>query len=222
VSTQKKFAFAILSFAFLFLAGAVATSIFTVLRGPLERQDLLAFWRVKSLKRLAPSAVGGFALLKGEEFARRGEWGKVQEMYEEALEVVPNDPTLLNNLGYLLFEQGQVGRAEQLLRRAVEVSSQCAECLNNLGRVHFSKNETTKAAGYFYRAAKLDPHLPDARLNLAVLSESKSDFSNALFWYQEALSTLTDKGLREGVESRISWMSEVVSDYQRDLTSQKK
>jgi tetratricopeptide (TPR) repeat protein len=62
-----------------------------------------------------------------------GEPKKALEEFDKALKRAPNDPALLNNLGYCYYNQGKWAEAEQHLRRAVALDPKHQHAAVNLG-----------------------------------------------------------------------------------------
>ncbi len=57
-------------------------------------------------------------LISGNEFFKKGDYGKAEHEYREALLSDPKSPTAKNNLGVILNEQGKYDEAIQVLQEA--------------------------------------------------------------------------------------------------------
>lgn len=57
---------------------------------------------------------------QGTVLAKRGDYRGAIAYYERALQLAPNQPSVMNNLAMALAAEGQTERAEHLLRRALE------------------------------------------------------------------------------------------------------
>lgn len=75
---------------------------------------------------------------------------------ERAAEVLPNDPFILDTLGWTLFKAGRLDRAEEPLRRAIEISPSAENHLH-LASVLARTDRAQKAEIYLRRAAELRP-----------------------------------------------------------------
>ena len=72
---------------------------------------------------------------------------------EHLLTQRPDDPALLNALGYTLADHSlELGRAENLIRRALTVMPDSPAALDSLGWVRFRRGDTRSAAGTLERA----------------------------------------------------------------------
>jgi tetratricopeptide (TPR) repeat protein len=76
---------------------------------------------------------------------------------EQLLAARPEDPSLLNALGYTLADHSlELGRAEGLIRRALIVMPDSPAALDSLGWVHFRRGDPRSAAGMLERAYAID------------------------------------------------------------------
>jgi tetratricopeptide (TPR) repeat protein len=86
--------------------------------------------------------------------------GRVHEsvsVLEQLLAERPEDPSLLNALGYTLADHSlELGRAEGLIRRALTVMPDSPAALDSLGWVHFRRGDARSAAGTLERAYSID------------------------------------------------------------------
>jgi Flp pilus assembly protein TadD len=78
------------------------------------------------------------------------------EALEHMLEKRPEDPTLLNALGYTLADHSlELPHAESLIRRALTVMPDSPAALDSLGWVHFRAGDAKGASGTLERAYSL-------------------------------------------------------------------
>ncbi len=76
---------------------------------------------------------------------------------EQLLTERPEDPAILNALGYTLADHSlELGRAEGLIRRALTVMPDNPAALDSLGWVHFRRGDARGAAGTLERAYSID------------------------------------------------------------------
>ncbi len=69
---------------------------------------------------------------KGTVLAKQGDYKGAIPYYEKALQLAPEQPSVLNNLAMALAAEGQPNRAEPLLRRALEDGSASPKVRQNL------------------------------------------------------------------------------------------
>ena len=76
--------------------------------------------------------------------------------FEQLLTERPDDPTVLNALGYTLADHSQqLPRAEQLIRKALAVTPDSPSALDSLGWVRLRRGEAREAAGILEKAYAL-------------------------------------------------------------------
>jgi putative PEP-CTERM system TPR-repeat lipoprotein len=86
-----------------------------------------------------PDDTGNLQLLSATHITR-GEYMPALVQLERALQLVPNDPVILNNLSWLRYELGRAG-AQQLARRAHQIAPNAAEISDTLGWILIREGE---------------------------------------------------------------------------------
>ena len=90
--------------------------------------------------------------LLGLAYDRRGLHGQARESYERALTVAPNDPQVLNNLGYSLYLDERYNEALGKLKQAARLAPANAHIQNNLALVYGRLRKYDEAFKHFARA----------------------------------------------------------------------
>lgn len=96
------------------------------------------------------------------------EYQKVELLYKDALNLRPNDITVLNNMGALLMHQGSYSTAEQYFLQAKNLNPYDPYPSYNLSCLYSLKKDKNTALAYF-RAAF--PHMPENLRKHAVQDE---------------------------------------------------
>ena len=107
---------------------------------------------------------------RGICFERDKQWPKAEADFRKALELNPDQPLVLNYLGYSWVDQGMnLEEAFKMLRRAVELQPNDGYIVDSLGWAHFKLGQFAEAARTLERAIFLKPgdpvlndHLGDA------------------------------------------------------------
>jgi tetratricopeptide (TPR) repeat protein len=107
---------------------------------------------------------------RGICFERDKQWPKAEADFKKALELYPDQPLVLNYLGYSWVDQGiKLEEAFKMLRRAVELQPDDGYIVDSLGWAHFKLGQFAEAAETLERAIALKPadpvlndHLGDA------------------------------------------------------------
>jgi len=110
-----------------------------------------------------------------------------QTLLAKALEMAPDDPKTLSNLGLLLKSIGRVDEAEQYYKRALLADPESPHAQNNLGMLLLERGDLTGASRRLERAVKLDPGSPECRLNLGMAAEGQGRNSEAESHYMQAI-----------------------------------
>ncbi len=112
--------------------------------------------------------------------------------YDRALDVEPENATLLTNRGALLGAMGRYAAAERDLKRALRVEPNHPEALFNLGVVMTKKGLWAEAVEHLRRAVELDPHRGPAHYYLGEALNHVDDLAGALTGYQRAAELMPD------------------------------
>ena len=108
--------------------------------------------------------------VRGIAFERLGEWPKAEADFKRALELEPDQPLVLNYLGYTWVEQGRnLDEAKGMIEKAVELRPDDGYIVDSLGWVAYRLGDFEEAVHQLERAVELvagDPiindHLGDA------------------------------------------------------------
>jgi tetratricopeptide (TPR) repeat protein len=107
---------------------------------------------------------------RGIALERSKQWPKAEADFEHALQLAPDQPYVLNYLGYSWAEQGRnLGRAHQMIERALQIRPNDGSIIDSLGWVQLRQGETSDAVQQLEHAVELEPedstingHLGDA------------------------------------------------------------
>jgi tetratricopeptide (TPR) repeat protein len=108
---------------------------------------------------------------------------KAVEADTRAIELDPDLPGALLNLGSILLSRAKYEPAEKYYRRALEAKPDYAKAHFNLGLLYHEREHATLAEMHYKTAIVLDPQYGDAYYNLAVLLEEHRRHSAAIpYW----------------------------------------
>jgi tetratricopeptide (TPR) repeat protein len=133
-------------------------------------------------------------------------------MYENALDLNPDDVLSLNNYGYLLAQESiELDYAEQLLKRALNFQPNAGYILDSLGWVYYQKLEFERAIELIEAAlerestnAELADHLGDAYRSIG------NEELALMYWRRALLLDPENDKVREKIE-RASGSSTMTS-----------
>jgi len=125
---------------------------------------------------------------RGISYERTKQWKKAEADLLKALELEPDQPLVLNYLGYSWVEKNlQLDRAMAMIRKAVKLRPADGYIIDSLGWAYFRLGEFDKAAKTLERAVDLKPddpvindHLGDAYWRVGRKLEARFQWQHAL------------------------------------------
>ena len=143
--------------------------------------------------------------VRGIAFERLGEWPKAESDFRRALELEPDQPLVLNYLGYSWVEQGSnLDEAKTMIEKAVELRPDDGYIVDSLGWVAYRLGEFEEAVHQLERAVELvagDPiindHLGDAYWQVGRLIEAR-------FQWRRVLTLDPEEDLADRVRRKIA------------------
>lgn len=124
---------------------------------------------------------------RGICFERAREWDKAEADLKKALELFPEQPQVLNYLGYSWIDQGvNLDEGMRMIRRAVEQRPEDGYIIDSLGWAYYRLGQYDDAVKHLERAVELKPedptindHLGDVYWRVGRLHEAKFQWSHA-------------------------------------------
>jgi tetratricopeptide (TPR) repeat protein len=118
---------------------------------------------------------------------RTKQWPSAEADFKKALELNPDQPLVLNYLGYSWVEQNMnLAEAMDMIRKAVELRANDGYIVDSLGWAHFKLREYAEAVKILERAVELRPddpvindHLGDAYWRVGRTLEARFQWSHA-------------------------------------------
>ncbi len=88
-------------------------------------------------------------------YYHKGDFGKAEDFYKEALDLMPKFPKALHGLGQVYLEQGRCDKAAKFLKQAADKAPKQARILLDLGKAYRCIHEYNKAYTTFKKAAAM-------------------------------------------------------------------
>ena len=99
--------------------------------------------------------------LRGSAYDQVKDWTSTEKDMKKALELFPNQPTVLNYLGYSWVDRGlNLDRAIEMIRQAVALRPYDGFFVDSLGWAHYRLAEYEEAVKFLERAVELRPEDP--------------------------------------------------------------
>ena len=143
-----------------------------------------------TLKRASQIAPGDFRVhvLTSELFDKTAKQAEAEQELREAMKLQPNDPTVLNNLGYFLADHDKdLAEALKLVERAVKATPDNAAFLDSLGWAYFKLGKYDEAEKYLLEALKITSDSAAALEHLGDLYQRQGREELARRKWQESL-----------------------------------
>jgi tetratricopeptide (TPR) repeat protein len=104
---------------------------------------------------------------------RTQRYAEAKDLIEQALRLNPDDPAIIDSLGWVNYRMGNLDEAEQLLRRALELYPD-AEVAAHLGEVLWAQGKQREARKVWAHALKQQPDNAIVRSTLLRLTGSET------------------------------------------------
>jgi Flp pilus assembly protein TadD len=136
---------------------------------------------------------------------RSKQWGRAEGDLKRALELQPDQPYVLNYLGYSWVEQGMnLADALQLIQRAVQLRPNDGYVVDSLGWVFYRLGDVPKAVVQLERAVELRPQDPTINDHLGDAYWQSGRRDEARFQWQRALALKPDDDQVRAIEAKIA------------------
>ncbi|MEO5773290.1 MAG: tetratricopeptide repeat protein [Sphingomicrobium sp.] len=143
--------------------------------------------------RARPQDLWPLYLNRASALERAGRWSEAKQMLQTALELGPQEPLILNNLGYSMLEHGEdTAKAEAMIRKASELAPDDASITDSLGWALFKQGRVQDAIGILQQAALKDPAEAEIREHLGDALYKAGRRYEARFAWNAALVTADD------------------------------
>ena len=120
-------------------------------------------------------------------------WPESRQALIAALALAPNEPLILNFLGYAKLERGEdLEAAEAMIRKASELDPDNASITDSLGWALYKRGRTKEAVEILTKAAKGDPAQAEIHEHLGDALYKSGNRYEARYAWQAALVTADD------------------------------
>ena len=142
----------------------------------------------------APAERWPLLLLQASALEEANRWPESRQALNAALALAPNEPLILNFLGYAKLERGEdLDSAEAMIRKASNLDPDNASITDSLGWALFKRGRTTEAVEILTKAAKGDPGQAEIHEHLGDALYKAGNRFEARYAWQAALVTADDE-----------------------------
>jgi tetratricopeptide (TPR) repeat protein len=132
-------------------------------------------------------------LLQADALEQANRWPEARQALEQSLLLAPEQPLLLNFLGYGKLERGEdIDAAEAMIRKASDLAPENASIIDSLGWAQYKRGKLTESIATLQKAAEKDPSQAEIHEHLGdALYKSGRRFEARYAW-EAALITAED------------------------------
>jgi len=146
-------------------------------------------------------------LLRAGALEDGNRWPEAKQALEQALALEPDQPLLLNFMGYGQLERGEnLDTSEAMIRRASELAPDDASITDSLGWAQFKRGKVSEAIATLQKAAEKDPdqaeiqeHLGDALFKSGRRYEARFAWNASLVTAEDDIATRVKAKLVSGL-----------------------
>ncbi|HTQ34097.1 MAG TPA: tetratricopeptide repeat protein [Stellaceae bacterium] len=141
---------------------------------------------------------------RGVSYERAGDWKKAEADLEHALALKPDQPLVLNYLGYSWVDKGEkLDKGLKMIEKAVELRPEDGYIVDSLGWAHYRMGDYTAAVEYLERAVELVPSDPTINNHLGDAYWRTGRLTEARYQWRRALQFGPDKDEIQPLESKL-------------------
>lgn len=141
---------------------------------------------------------------RGGARERLGEWPRAENDLQTAMSLNPNDPTIMNYLGYSWIDRGiNLDEGLSLIEGALRLDPNNGAITDSLGWAHYKLGNYERAVFYLERATELEPDISEILDHLGDAYWQVGRFKEAGYQWQRALKYATAEEEITLLESKL-------------------
>jgi len=99
---------------------------------------------------------------RGQQFYREKKYDQALQAFQQAVQLKPNDPVLLNNLGFIYYKLDRYDDALAWLQKTLEADPKRKEAHGNIAELYLKMGRRTEAKEHYEQYLALWPNSPKA------------------------------------------------------------
>jgi tetratricopeptide (TPR) repeat protein len=146
----------------------------------------------------------GYYYARGTAYERLKKWPAAEADLKRALAMAPDQPLILNYLGYSWVDQGKhLKDGMRLIEKAVQLKPDDGYIVDSLGWAHFKRGDFKEAVRYLERAVEIKPEDPTLNDHLGDAFWKVGREREARFQWNQALSLAPEPEDAEKIKAKI-------------------
>jgi Flp pilus assembly protein TadD len=141
---------------------------------------------------------------RGISLERAGQWERAEADLLHALKLKPDQPLVLNYLGYSWIDRGaHLHRGLQMIEKAVDLRPEDGYIVDSLGWAHYRLGDYHSAVQYLEKAVELVPNDPTINDHLGDAYWQTGRLIEARYQWRRALQFGPEKDEVKPIESKL-------------------
>jgi len=141
---------------------------------------------------------------RGIALERSGQWAKAEPDFKKALELQPDQPYVLNYLGYTWVDRGiHLDEAIAMLQKAIQQKPDDGFIIDSLAWAYYRLKQYDKAVVYQEKAIQLEPGDPVLNDHLGDMYWKVGRHTEARFQWQRALAFKPEADQVKPIEAKL-------------------
>jgi len=141
---------------------------------------------------------------RGIAHERAGRWPEAEADFEAALRLSPDQPYVLNYLGYTWIDRGEnLERGKAMVERAVQLRPDDGYIVDSLGWAYYRLGDHANAVRHLERAVELEPLDPTINDHLGDAYWAVGRYAEARFQWNRALLTAEEEDVIAGIREKL-------------------
>ena len=141
---------------------------------------------------------------RGIAYERSNQWNLAEADLEHALELKPDQPLVLNYLGYSWIDRGEKLKSGlKMIEKAVELRPDDGYIVDSLGWAHYRLGDYASAVQYLEKALELVPEDPTINDHLGDAYWKSGRVTEARYQWRRALQFKPDKDEIKPIEAKL-------------------
>ncbi len=182
--------------------------------GSLQRSQRLYKEAIKSYtgaieaakREVYTESIWPILFLRGISFERSKDWGLAEADFISALELSPDQPQILNYMGYSLLERKEkLDQAMRMISLAAEKAPESYHIIDSLGWAYYKSGEFEKALLYLERAMELESTDPIVNDHLGDVLWMLGRKREAQFQWKKSLSFKPEPVDQKNTEDKLTF-----------------
>jgi tetratricopeptide (TPR) repeat protein len=177
-----------------------------ILRGNSQFADSITYYNraIAALPRPVPAAAWSLYYDRGISRDQNGDWAAAEPDMRTALSLSPNQPYVLNYLGYTWALRGEnLGQARAMLQQAAGLDPNEGAIIDSLGFVNLRQGKTADALRLLTQAVEMAPDDAEVNAHLGDAFYAAGQKLQADYQWQRALALKPDPKLQAEIEGKL-------------------